>query len=102
MPIYEYRCESCGYEHEAIQKLSDPTLKDCPSCGKPALKKLISAAGFQLKGSGWYATDFKNGGSKPSAAAGGEKSTTETASSGESEAGKKPPGCGNGTCGCAS
>jgi putative FmdB family regulatory protein len=64
MPIYEYRCTTCGFEKEYLQKLSDAPLKDCPECGKPTFSKLISAAGFQLKGSGWYATDFKNG-SKP-------------------------------------
>ena len=62
MPIYEYRCSSCGNEHEALQKLSEPRLTTCPSCGKETLTKLLSAAGFQLKGSGWYATDFRNGG----------------------------------------
>lgn len=64
MPIYEYRCESCEHELEVIQKMSDPTLTDCPSCGKPALKKKISAAGFRLKGGGWYETDFKSGDKK--------------------------------------
>ena len=64
MPIYEYRCGACGFEKDALQKLSDPPLVDCPQCGKPALVKLISAAGFQLKGSGWYATDFKGSGTK--------------------------------------
>ena len=65
MPIYEYTCEVCGHQLEALQKLSDPLLTDCPQCGKPALKKQISAAGFRLKGSGWYETDFKNkGGAK--------------------------------------
>lgn len=59
MPIYEYRCSACGQEHEALQKVSEPPLTECPSCGKPALQKKLSAAGFQLKGSGWYATDFK-------------------------------------------
>ena len=67
MPIYEYRCSSCGHEKEALQKLSDAPLTECPACGKSTFRKLISAAGFQLKGSGWYATDFK-GGSKKSAA----------------------------------
>ena len=62
MPIYEYQCEACGHELEAIQKFSDAALKDCPVCGKSKLKKLVSAAGFQLKGTGWYATDFKDGG----------------------------------------
>lgn len=59
MPIYEYRCQSCGHELEKLQKLSDPPLADCPDCRKPELKKQISAAGFRLKGSGWYETDFK-------------------------------------------
>ena len=64
MPIYEYRCGACGQEHEVLQKVSEPPLKKCPACGKPKLQKLLSAAGFQLKGSGWYATDFKGGGKK--------------------------------------
>ena len=64
MPIYEYRCQSCNHELEVMQKLSDPELSDCPSCGKPALKKLISPVGFRLKGSGWYETDFKKGNQK--------------------------------------
>jgi putative FmdB family regulatory protein len=62
MPIYEYRCGSCGHELEVLQKLSEPPLSDCPECHKPALSKLISPVGFQLKGSGWYATDFKGSG----------------------------------------
>jgi putative FmdB family regulatory protein len=64
MPIYEYKCSSCGHKREVLQKMSDAPLTECPACGKPTLTKLISAAGFQLKGSGWYATDFKGGGSK--------------------------------------
>ncbi len=59
MPIYEYRCDACGREIEVLQKMSAPALLDCTACGKPALRKLMSAAGFQLKGTGWYATDFK-------------------------------------------
>lgn len=59
MPIYEYRCQSCGHELEKLQKISDPPLVDCPECGESALNKLISAAGFRLKGGGWYETDFK-------------------------------------------
>ena len=62
MPIYEYRCESCGEEQEVLQKISEPALADCPACGEPALKKLVSAAGFQLKGTGWYVTDFRDKG----------------------------------------
>jgi putative FmdB family regulatory protein len=65
MPIYEYRCSACGQEHEVLQKVTEPPLTDCPSCGKPGLQKLLTAAGFQLKGSGWYATDFKGGAKKP-------------------------------------
>ncbi len=64
MPIYEYRCERCGHELEKMQKINDPPLIDCPECGEPALKKQISAAGFRLKGSGWYETDFKGGAKK--------------------------------------
>ncbi len=86
MPIYEYRCEACGHQLEVMQKMSDDALRDCPTCNRPALKKLISAAGFQLKGSGWYATDFKNGSKK-----------TDSSDSGS---GTKH-GCGGGTCGCA-
>ena len=64
MPIYEYQCESCGHALEALQRLSDSLLVDCPACNKPALKKQISAAGFRLKGGGWYETDFKSGNKK--------------------------------------
>ena len=65
MPIYEYRCSSCGHELEALQKFSDAPLVACPACHRDALQKKVSAAGFQLKGSGWYVTDFKGGGAKP-------------------------------------
>jgi putative FmdB family regulatory protein len=67
MPIYEYRCSSCGFQKEYLQKLSDPILTECPECGKQTFSKMLSAAGFQLKGSGWYATDFRNSGAKPAA-----------------------------------
>jgi len=86
MPIYEYRCSECGFQDEHLQKLSDPQLTDCPSCGKATYKKQLSAAGFQLKGSGWYATDFKNGGGAKAA---------------DSKAGAKSdsaPACGQGAC----
>ena len=59
MPIYEYRCDACGHQQEALQKMSDRPLTDCEACKQPALKKIISAAGFRLSGSGWYETDFK-------------------------------------------
>lgn len=61
MPIYAYKCESCGFAKDVLQKISDTPLTDCPTCGKPSFKKQLTAAGFQLKGSGWYATDFKGG-----------------------------------------
>ena len=61
MPIYEYRCEACGHKEEHLQKVSEPPLSVCPACGKPTYRKQLSAAGFQLKGTGWYATDFKGG-----------------------------------------
>jgi putative FmdB family regulatory protein len=64
MPIYEYRCADCGFQEEHLQKVSDPPLGVCPKCGKASFRKLLSAAGFQLKGSGWYATDFRNAGAK--------------------------------------
>ena len=64
MPIYEYRCEKCGHELEAIQKMADAPLTDCPACGESALRKKISAVGFRLKGGGWYETDFKTGDQK--------------------------------------
>ena len=63
MPIYAYRCESCGHAKDVLQKMSDPVLTTCPHCGAEAFKKQLTAAGFQLKGSGWYATDFKGGSS---------------------------------------
>jgi len=64
MPIYEYRCESCGHELEKLQKISDEPLKNCPACNKDELVKRVSAAGFRLKGQGWYETDFKKSGQK--------------------------------------
>lgn len=86
MPIYEYRCNACGHEFEAMQKMSEDAFRDCPECDKPQLKKLISAAGFQLKGNGWYATDFKDSGAKSD-----KKKKTEPKTGG---------GCGSGGCGC--
>jgi len=60
MPIYEYKCNACEHTFDKLQKIDDPAFTVCPDCGKPELKKLVSAAGFRLKGSGWYETDFKN------------------------------------------
>ncbi|MDB5960289.1 MAG: FmdB family transcriptional regulator [Massilia sp.] len=61
MPIYAYRCDECGFAKDVLQKMSDPVLTVCPSCAQPAFKKQVTAAGFQLKGTGWYATDFRGG-----------------------------------------
>jgi putative FmdB family regulatory protein len=61
MPIYAYRCESCGFTRDVLQKISDAPLTQCSSCGRPTFKKQLTAAGFQLKGTGWYATDFRGG-----------------------------------------
>ncbi len=85
MPIYEYRCSSCGFQKEYLQKLSDPLLSTCPDCGQESFQKMLSAAGFQLKGSGWYATDFKGGGGKP------QKDKAEPSKT-------EAPACGAGAC----
>jgi putative FmdB family regulatory protein len=107
MPIYAYKCESCGLAKDILQKLSDPLVTVCPSCGAPAMKKQVTAAGFQLKGSGWYATDFKGGGAAaPTAAASGaatESKPAETAPASKTETAAAPAaatgGCG-GSCAC--
>jgi putative FmdB family regulatory protein len=70
MPIYAYKCASCGLAKDVLRKISDPVLTDCPACGKATFEKQVTAAGFQLKGSGWYQTDFKGGGSCAAPAAG--------------------------------
>ena len=88
MPIYEYRCESCGFQKEHLQKMSDASLTVCPQCGKETYTKLLSAAGFQLKGSGWYATDFK----------GSSSASTESPKGGDTAA-SSGSGCGGG-CAC--
>ena len=66
MPIYQYQCTDCQHQLEALQKISDPKLVDCPACGQASLRKQVTAAAFKLKGTGWYETDFKNSGNKPS------------------------------------
>jgi putative FmdB family regulatory protein len=67
MPIYDYQCTSCGFRKEVMRKVSEPELTDCPECGKATFAKQLSAPSFQLNGTGWYVTDFKNSGSKPAA-----------------------------------
>ena len=90
MPIYEYQCGECGALHEALQKISDEPLKDCPTCGQPALKKKVSAAAFRLKGGGWYETDFKSGNKKN--LAGDSKSEGGGGDSAKSGSDSKPSG----------
>jgi putative FmdB family regulatory protein len=85
VPIYEYRCLECGFQDEYLQKVTEPQLTVCPACGKETFKKLLSAAGFQLKGSGWYATDFKNSGAKPAKPADGAKPEAKSESSGDAK-----------------
>ena len=88
MPIYEYRCESCEHRLEKLQKMSEGDLVDCPECQRPALKRLVSASGFRLKGSGWYETDFKKD-NKRNLAEGASKVTGSSAkSSGTSDSSK--------------
>ena len=83
MPIYAYKCESCGFAKDVLQKMSDAPLTDCPSCGAATFKKQLTAAGFQLKGSGWYVTDFKGGAAGATASsAGSEGSKVESATTG--------------------
>ncbi|HEX2830961.1 MAG TPA: FmdB family zinc ribbon protein [Burkholderiales bacterium] len=96
MPIYEYRCSTCGFQKEYLQKVSDPRLTHCPECGKPTFDKLLSAAGFQLKGNGWYVTDFRDKGSKPKSDTAKADSSTET----KKDDKKSDPAasCGAGTC----
>jgi len=84
MPIYEYRCTKCGHQEEFLQKASEPALSKCPACGKATFQKLLSAAGFQLKGTGWYATDFKKSAEKKPAAK--TESKGETKAEAKSEA----------------
>ncbi|MBT8122339.1 MAG: zinc ribbon domain-containing protein [Gammaproteobacteria bacterium] len=84
MPIYEYQCEACGHVFETLQRLSEDPLKECPECGKPALKKLVSASAFRLKGGGWYETDFKTG-SKKNVAGGDKKPAAASESKGKSK-----------------
>jgi putative FmdB family regulatory protein len=85
MPIYEYRCEECGHQEDHLQKISEAPLTVCPACNKASYKKLLSAAGFQLKGSGWYATDFKTAGKKPPE----KKADSKTESSSETKTDSK-------------
>ena len=96
MPIYAYRCSSCGHAKDVLQKLSDAALTVCPACGAPTFAKQVTAAGFQLKGSGWYATDFKGGNSTKKPEGDGKTDNAATDASkndaGKTEAGKTESG----------
>lgn len=99
MPIYEYHCQSCGNEMEALQKISDPPLTECPNCHENALRKKVSAAGFRLKGTGWYETDFKKSSEKKrnvvgEAKASGSESSSEKKSEKSSPAADKKAAAG--------
>lgn len=91
MPLYEYRCAECGHELEVLQKIADPAPVECPSCHRPALQKKLTAAGFQLKGTGWYVTDFRGGsGSKPAAESAPAADTAAAKPAGEAAATAAP------------
>lgn len=108
MPIYAYRCEECGFAKDVLQKMSDPVLTDCPNCGKATFKKQLTAAGFQLKGTGWYATDFRGGTAPatgvakgPADSKDGAKADTKTETKTESKADSAAPAASSGTTGAA-
>jgi putative FmdB family regulatory protein len=118
MPIYAYKCGSCGHAKDVLQKVSDAPLTTCPSCGAESFSKQITAAGFQLKGSGWYVTDFRNGSSsssakpsesksgdaksgeaKPAESTSGDSKPAETSAAPKSDAPSASAGCGS-SCAC--
>jgi len=98
MPIYAYRCESCGHAKDVLQKMSDAVLTTCPACGAESFKKQVTAAGFQLKGSGWYVTDFRGGNTgatgaeaaAPSGKSGGDAAPAATGTAGSTPASTTP------------
>ena len=91
MPIYAYRCAACGHAKDVLRKMSDPPLADCPACGQPRFEKQVTAAGFQLKGSGWYVTDFRNPQAAPAAAkADGDKAADATKTDKPADGGPAP------------
>lgn len=93
MPIYEYRCQSCGFQKEYLQRMSDAPLTDCPECKQATFSKMVTAAGFQLKGGGWYVTDFKGGGAANAKKTEAKSSDTES----KGEAAKSEPAKSEGT-----
>jgi len=104
MPIYAYRCSSCGHAKDVLQKISDPLLTTCPACGAESFQKQLTAAGFQLKGSGWYATDFRGGSGAAAPATAAAPAAGPAPAAGESSAAAAPAAgpatpCG-GSCAC--
>ena len=99
MPIYAYKCESCGHARDVLQKISDAPLTDCPACGKATFSKQLTAAGFQLKGSGWYATDFRGGSSSAGAATGAAAASEPVSGATDTAAAGPAAGCGA-SCAC--
>lgn len=100
MPIYAYKCESCGHAKDVLQKISDAPLTECPACGATTFSKQLTAAGFQLKGSGWYATDFKGGSGGSAAAATGTAAASSTDSKPAETASAAPATPCGGSCAC--
>ena len=108
MPIYAYKCSSCGHQRDVLQKVSDAPLTECPDCGAAAFAKQLTAAGFQLKGSGWYATDFRNGSAKPEGKPADGKPAEGKTDGGAAQPAAEPatkapaaaaaPACGSGGC----
>lgn len=107
MPIYAYRCADCGHTKDVLQKLSDPVLTTCPACGHESFSKQLTAAGFQLKGSGWYVTDFRGGSGgaskpaspEPATAAAGASTAASTAAASSDGGGSAAGACGS-SCAC--
>ena len=99
MPIYAYKCESCGHAKDVLQKISDAPLTDCPACGQATFSKQLTAAGFQLKGSGWYATDFRGGTSGAGGTSATATAATEPSTSSDAAPAAAPAACG-GNCAC--
>ena len=97
MPIYAYRCDECGFAKDVLQKMSDPVLTVCLSCGKPSFKKQVTAAGFQLKGTGWYATDFRGGATPAAAAANAAPESGAPASGSAAAPAAAPPAAASGS-----
>ena len=102
MPIYAYKCESCGHSKDVLQKISDAPLTECPACGKATFSKQVTAAGFQLKGSGWYVTDFRDGNKPPAADGAAKPAETKPADTKPTDTGSKAEAAPAASGGCGS